>query len=88
MEVKTTREIIDEQFVTVEEERSLRRIKLHNLRDDINEYNLKEWVRVSQVIDKAKVEKVIKKLWILYPATQSHKGHNGALLDIKKELGL
>ena len=39
-------------------------------------------------IPEQKVRVAINNLWIKHPATESHKGHNGALLELKKELGL
>ena len=43
---------------------------------------------IKHCLDKQKVHEAIQNSWIKHPATESHKGHNGALLELKKELGL
>lgn len=55
-----------------------------------NHYKGKKWIELEAVtrkcIDKKRLEKIIDNLWIQHPATQSHKGHNGALLELKREV--
>ena len=39
-------------------------------------------------LDKKRVGEVIEWMWIEHPTTESHKGHNSCLLELKKELKL
>ncbi len=49
MEIKTTQEIIDNQFITKYEKHTLRTIKLNPVREDIGKYRFKKWVAVDDL---------------------------------------
>lgn len=49
MEIKTTNEIIDDQFVIVKEKHKLRTINANRPREDFGEYRYKKWVSVDEI---------------------------------------
>ena len=79
MKIKTTHDIIDEQFETKIEEHTLRTIRLSQPRKDVMEYRQKKWVAVDELIE------VIDKL-ICIGNTQVEVFSNKKLNIIKEAL--
>ncbi len=51
MKIKTTREIIDDQFITTKDKHTLRVVNSTKPREDIGKYRYKKWVSVDDVLE-------------------------------------
>ena len=50
MEIKTTADIIDDQFITTKDKHTLRVVNSTRPREDIGKYRYKKWVAVDDMI--------------------------------------
>ncbi len=79
MQIKTTHDIIEEQFKTKIEKHILRNIRLTQPIEDIAKYHQKKWVAVDDVL------RIIKSLWCI-GNTKIEDFSNKKLSIIKEEL--